>query len=175
MLPVWPGDGLASRPSDRDLGAHATLRNVRLDSDRSYRFEVASHALWSAIGDTADYPRWWPWLSDFEANGLMAGDVWTCTVRPPLPYRLRFAIHLDEVVPTTLVTARVSGDIAGTARLDIVPSDGGCDVRLRSSLSPSSAAFGVLALFARPIVRRGHDWVLDTGARQFVRLAVEER
>lgn len=145
---------------------------MRLDSDRSYRFEVTADALWSAIAETGDYPRWWPWLSDFDANGLVAGDVWTCTVRPPLPYRLRFAIHLDDVEPTTLVTARVSGDIAGTARLDIAPNGDGCNVRLRSSLRPSSAAFGMLALFARPIVRRGHDWVLDTGARQFVRLAV---
>lgn len=148
---------------------------MRLDSDRSYEFEVTTDALWSAIAETDDYPRWWPWLSDFDSNGLVAGDVWACTVRPPLPYRLRFAIHIDEVVPTTVVTARVSGDIEGTARLDITSHDHGCNVRLRSSLSPSGAAFGVFALFARPIVRRGHDWVLDTGARQFVRLAIEER
>lgn len=148
---------------------------MRLDSDRSYRFAVTADALWSAIAETDDYPKWWPWLSGFEATGLVAGDVWACTVRPPLPYRLRFAVHLDEVVPTTLITARVSGDIAGTARLDIDGTPEGCDVRLRSSLSPSSASFGMLALFARPIVRRGHDWVLDTGARQFVRLAVEAR
>ena len=148
---------------------------MRLDSDRSYRFAVSPDALWSAIAETDDYPRWWSWLTHFDADGLIAGDVWRCAVRPPLPYTLRFAIHLDEVVPTSLVTARISGDIAGSARLDIEPNHDGSDVRLRSSLSPSSAAFGMLALFARPIVRRGHDWVLDTGARQFVRLAVEDR
>ena len=86
---------------------------VRLDSDRPYHFAVTPAALWSAIAETADYRRWWPWLTGFEANGLVAGDVWRCAVRPPLPYTLRFAIHLDEVVPTTLVTARLSGDIAG--------------------------------------------------------------
>jgi uncharacterized protein YndB with AHSA1/START domain len=148
---------------------------VRLDSDRRYHFSVQPAALWSAIAETADYRRWWPWLTGFEAGGLVAGDVWRCAVRPPLPYTLRFAIHLDEVVPTTLVTARLSGDIAGTARLDVTPEGDGCDVRLTSLLTPSSTAFGLLARLARPIVRRGHDWVLDTGARQFVRLAVEER
>ena len=148
---------------------------MRLDSDRSYRFAVSPDALWTAIAETDDYPRWWSWLTDFDADGLVAGDVWRCGVRPPLPYTLRFAIRLDDVVPTSLVTARISGDIAGAARIDIAPDHDGCDVRLRSSLRPSSATFGLLAKLARPIVRRGHDWVLDTGARQFVRLAVEEQ
>ena len=148
---------------------------MRLDSDRSYRFDVQPGALWSAIAETAAYPRWWPWLTAFEANGLVAGDVWRVAVRPPLPYTLRFAIHLDEVVPTTLVTARLTGDIAGTARVDVEPDGEGCGVRLRSALSPGSAAFGLLATLARPIVRRGHDWVLDTGADQFARRAVEPR
>jgi uncharacterized protein YndB with AHSA1/START domain len=148
---------------------------VLLDSDRRYRFAVQPAALWSAIAETADYRRWWPWLTAFDANGLVAGDVWRCAVRPPLPYTLRFAIHLDEVVPETLVAARLSGDIAGTARLDVTPDGDGCDVRLTSRLAPSSRAFGLLANLARPIVRRGHDWVLDTGARQFGGLAVDER
>jgi hypothetical protein len=149
---------------------------VRLDSDRSYRFAVSPDALWSAIAETADYQTWWPWLTAFEANGLAAGDVWRCTVRPPLPYRLQFAIHLDDVVPTSVVTARISGDIAGSARLDVTPGDdGGCAVRLRSTLSPNGTAFAWLARLAGPIVRRGHDWVLDTGARQFVTRAAGER
>jgi uncharacterized protein YndB with AHSA1/START domain len=148
---------------------------VLLDSDRHYRFAVPPAALWSALAETADYRRWWPWLTAFEANGLVAGDVWRCAVRAPLPYTLRFAIDLDEVVPTTLVVARVSGDIEGTARLDVVPHGEGCEVRLTSRLRPSGRAFGLVARLARPIVRRGHDWVLDTGARQFVERAVAER
>jgi uncharacterized protein YndB with AHSA1/START domain len=148
---------------------------VRLDSDHRYRFSVPPEALWSALANTAGYRTWWPWLSAFEANGLVAGDVWRCSVRPPLPYTLRFAIHLDEVVPTELIAARVAGDIAGTARIDVAPTGEGCDVRLTSSLAPSSRAFGLLAKLARPIVRRGHDWVLDTGASQFASRAVEPR
>jgi hypothetical protein len=148
---------------------------VLLDSDRSYRFAVSPDALWSAIAETGEYRRWWSWLTDFDAGGLVAGDVWRCAVRPPLPYTLRFAIHIDEVVPATLVTARLSGDIAGTARVDIAPNHDGCDVRVRSALGPGSAVFTTIALVARPIVRRGHDWILDTGARQFGTLAVERR
>jgi len=138
-----------------------------LESDRRYRFQVAPEEFWSAIGATESYQRWWPWLRAFEARGLVAGDVWRCAVRPPLRYTVRFSVHLDEVQRPTLIAAHVEGDIVGTARLAVTPCDDGCDVRLTSKLAPSQRALAVVTSFARPLVRRGHDWVLDTGARQF--------
>jgi hypothetical protein len=145
---------------------------VELASDRRYLFPVPPDVFWAAIGATEHYQRWWPWLRRFDASGLVAGDVWRCVVRPQLPYTVRFAVHLGEVIHPTLVTARVDGDIAGTARLVVAPHDEGCDVRLTSTLAPSNRAFGLIAALARPLVRRGHDWVLDTGARQFATRAL---
>ena len=100
-------------------------RGVELGRDRSYWFPMRPDALWSALAETGDYRSWWPSLTDLEADGLAAGAVWRCTIRPPLPFPLRFAIHLDDVVRPTLVTAHISGDIAGTARLDVAPHGNG--------------------------------------------------
>jgi len=145
---------------------------VELVSDRRYRFAVPADDLWAALDATEAYRRWWPWLRSFEADGLRAGGQWRCAVRPPLPYTLRFAIDLDEVVAPRLVAARLSGDIAGTARVEVAPTEDGCEVRLTSTLRPSSMAFAMFATVTRPVVRRGHDWVLDTGAAQFAARAV---
>jgi hypothetical protein len=43
---------------------------------------------------------------------------------------------------------------------------------LHSSLAPGNAALRLVSRFAAPIARFGHDWVLDTGARQFISRAV---
>ncbi|MET0326454.1 MAG: SRPBCC family protein [Ilumatobacteraceae bacterium] len=147
---------------------------MELVSDRRYPFPVPPDALWSALAATDDYQGWWPWLRAFDADGLRTGDEWRCTVRPPLPYTLRFTIHLDHVDEPRLVTSRVTGDISGVARIDIAPTADGSEIHLRSALTPSNRAFGFLAAIARPIVRRGHDWVLDTGAQQFVSRALAE-
>ena len=141
---------------------------MHIASDRSYRFDVAPDELWAEIADVGRFPQWWPWLRRFDAVGLEPGDRWACTVQPPLPYSLSFAIAIDEVVAHERVTATVSGEIAGTAELTITPvDDGGCTARLRSRLAPSSRFLQAVALVARPVVSLGHDWVLDTGARQF--------
>jgi len=145
---------------------------VELVSDRRYPFPVPPDALWSALAATDDYQGWWPWLRSFEATGLVAGDDWRCTVRPPLGYSLRFTIHLDETAAPRLVTSHITGDIRGTARIEIAPALGGSVIHLTSALAPSNRAFGLVSAIARPIVRRGHDWVLDTGAQQFLSRAL---
>jgi hypothetical protein len=149
---------------------------VSVASDRRWRFDVEPSVLWQTIDATADYRTWWPWLRRFEGTGLVAGDVWTAVVAPPMPYSLRFTITLDRVDPPCAVTATVAGDIEGTASLAVTPSaGGGCEARLTSHLAPSQPFLRMIARLARPIVVFGHDWVLDNGARQFAHHALGGR
>jgi hypothetical protein len=142
---------------------------VEVRSDRRYRFDVDPPTLWKAMTDVDAYRRWWPWLSRLDAGGFDAGERWQCVVRPPLPYSLRFALDLEVVDPPTLAEAAVSGDIVGSARLTVVPDGDGSIARLQSLLAPANPFLRRVARIARPVVRFGHDWVLDTGAAQFRR------
>lgn len=148
-----------------------------LRSERRFRFDVTREDLWTAIAAVEHYPRWWPWLRRFHAEGLVAGDRWHATVQPPLPYSLAFTIDLRRVDEGQRVDADIDGDIGGTATLCLLdvgrhgdPDGGGlgCEACLTSELAPRSRLLRTAARVAAPVVRFGHDWVLDTGARQFV-------
>jgi uncharacterized protein YndB with AHSA1/START domain len=145
---------------------------VIVRSDRRYRFPVTPEQLWQRLRLTDDYQTWWPWLRHLDAEDLTVGDTWHCAVQPPLPYSLHFSIELRQVEAPGLVVAGVDGDIVGDARLEAAPLDGGCEVRLRSELAPGNRHLQRIARVAAPIVRFGHDWVLDTGARQFSKRAL---
>jgi hypothetical protein len=93
-------------------------------------------------------------------------------VQPPLPYSLRFDLHFDEVVPARSAGARVEGDISGHARIDIEATDKGSELRLVSHLAPASTMLRAISRLARPVAAFGHDWVLDTGFRQFSARAI---
>ena len=136
-------------------------------SDRRHHFPVPRSELWEAIVRVDEYQDWWPWLRSFDGTELKAGMQWQCRVQPPLPYSLRMVIDLDEVVAAELVTATVSGDIEGTAALHLDDAPDGSTARLVSALAPANRALKLVARAALPVVRFGHDWVLDTGARQF--------
>ncbi len=72
-----------------------------------------------------------------------------------------------------LVRARVVGDVVGTATLRIDDAASGCIATLDSTLAPGNTALRMVSRFAAPIARFGHDWVLDSGIRQFITRAVE--
>jgi hypothetical protein len=142
-------------------------------SDRSWSFDVPVDRLWSRVTAVEEYPRWWPWLAEFRPDGgFEQGAAWSCTVAPPLPYRIRFDVVLEEVRPGRLVRARVRGDIRGDAVLTIDDAAQGSRARLVSQLSPANPVLRGVGLTARPLIAWGHDWVLDSGQRQFVQRAL---
>jgi hypothetical protein len=145
---------------------------VRFESDRRYQLPVSPTELWAALTRLDRYQLWWPWLREFDAQLLAGDETWDCLVQPPLPYRVRFVVALEEVTAPTTVRASITGDVVGEARLDIVEQPDGSEARLVSHLEPGNGVLKAVARVAAPVVRYGHDWVLDTGARQFIDRAV---
>ena len=117
---------------------------MELVSDRRWFLDAGPDAVWAALADTAEYRTWWPWLTSFDAAGLVAGARWRCTVRPPLRYSVRFAIDLEQVEPSRLLAARVTGDITGRARVDITECGARSEVRLTSALTPTRRSMAVI-------------------------------
>jgi uncharacterized protein YndB with AHSA1/START domain len=145
---------------------------VEIRSDHRFALAASRDAVWQAITVTDDYRTWWPWLRRFDGDGLAAGNEWTCEVRPPVPYSVRFIITLDEVVAGERVASTIAGDIAGSALLTLNDDAPGCELRLTSELAPSNRFLRSIGALARPLVQFGHDWVITTGARQFERAAL---
>ena len=149
---------------------------MRVQSDRRHHFAVTPDELWAAVSNVACYPVWWPWLSHFEADGLVEGDEWECVVQPPLPYSVRFSISIDEVVPMERVRATLQGDIEGDACVTFRDLGAGrTEARLLADLAPAHTVLKTMGLVAGPIVRVAHNWILDTGARQFRERVIEAR
>ncbi len=145
---------------------------MHVRSDRWYDLPAGPDAVWAAFTTTGRFREWWPWLVEFEGDDLAVGSRWLCAVSPPLPYVVRFTLELVEVDPGRSVRALVTGDVVGDARLDLIPSGAATRLHLVSDLAPGNRGLQVVARVAHPVVRRGHDWVLDTGAEQFAERAL---
>jgi Polyketide cyclase / dehydrase and lipid transport len=140
---------------------------VRLRSDQRHHFDAAPNELWAAMVNVDQFQRWWPWLRRFDASGVGRGDVWRATVQPPLPYRVSLDLLLTEVSAPLVVAVDVTGDIEGSARLEVHPNASGSELHFTSELTPTSSLLRTVARFAPPIARYGHEWVLNTGLAQF--------
>jgi uncharacterized protein YndB with AHSA1/START domain len=143
--------------------------------DERFSLTVEPAGLWSILERTDQYVEWWSWLRTFEAGGLRVGDAARCVVRAPLPYSLRFTVHVEEVVPATRVVTRVDGDLVGPARLEIADAPDGCEARLVWALELRDPVLGPLAALTRPAMQWAHDRVVEVGLSDFRRRAIEGR
>jgi hypothetical protein len=144
-------------------------------TDRSWDFAVTPAEFWATVERTDMFSEWWSWLREFDCHGLFDGSQAECVIRAPLPYSLDLRIAVIECAPGEFITARISGDLAGDARLEIRPADDGCSVRLVFSLELRDNVLRHLARFARPMMVWAHDRVIDTGLQEFERRALNGR
>lgn len=143
-------------------------RSGSITTVHRYDLPLPREEVWGLISEVSHYRRWWPWLRSFDAAALAAGEEWRCAVQPPVPYVVRFRVVIEHVEAPVLVRATVKGDVVGTATLTLDDGEDRCTATLRSSLAPGNSALRLISRFAAPIARFGHDWVLDSGARQFI-------
>jgi hypothetical protein len=141
--------------------------------DRTFALDVEPESLWALLEQTDHYVDWWSWLASLDGGGLQAGSTAQCVVRAPLPYSLRFAVHIDEAIAPSRVVTRVDGDLAGPARLEIAARPGGCEARLVWALELRARVLRPLAVVTRPAMQWAHDRVVDTGLAEFRRRALD--
>jgi carbon monoxide dehydrogenase subunit G len=137
--------------------------------DKTFRFPVSRDALWDAINDTEQFPRWWPWLRSFDATGekLVPGTVARCAVRAPLPYTLEFEVRIEDVAAGRSIDTVVSGDLEGPARLELGGDDEGSAARLTWSVELRVPLLSAASRVARPVLVWAHDRVVSSGVEQF--------
>lgn len=138
-----------------------------IETRRTLEVPATVAQVWSALERVEDYPRWWPWLRHLDARSLSAGERWTCTIQPPLPWSLRVELLLDEVADGAL-RATVAGDVVGTAALAVrAADDGRSEIQLEATLHADGGATAALHRSVPGLSRWAHDRVIDRAFVQF--------
>jgi uncharacterized protein YndB with AHSA1/START domain len=145
--------------------------------ERAWSFAVAPDELWTTLEQTDQYRLWWPWLREFriDGDGFRAGSTAYLVIQAPLPYQLRCAIHVDEVIQPHKLVAHVTGDLEGPARLELAPAPDGAQARLAWTLEVRSSLLRPLATIGRPALSWAHDRIVERGLVQFEQHALESR
>ena len=147
----------------------------------SFRLAASPAEIWEAIEHGERFEGWWAWLREFrfDGPGLRAGTVLRGVVDPPVPYRMRIRVQLDRCDPPSLIEATVRGDLEGRARLVFEAEDGSAPVpttraEVTWSIEMKQRTMRVAARVAHPLLRWGHDRVVDATVAGF-RRHLEER
>jgi hypothetical protein len=147
-----------------------------VDYAAAFWFPVPPGELWDTIEQFERFPSWWLWLQDFDADapGLVPGNVLHGTVLPPVPYPLRLDVRLVECTRPQRLEAFVDGDLRGRAVFLLDPLHDGTQLATSWSLEFVSAPLRVAARIAYPVLRWGHDRVVEMAVAGFRRRALSD-
>jgi carbon monoxide dehydrogenase subunit G len=147
------------------------VRAPLIDYRGTYRFTAPPEVVWETIERTGEFERWWGWLGDFrvEGPGLKAGSVLVGVVSPPLPYHMRIRVELERCVQPSLIDAAVHGDLEGRGRLELTRVGEDTVASVAWTIEMMQRPMRAAARFAYPLLRFGHDRVVDATVHGFRR------
>jgi hypothetical protein len=147
-----------------------------IEYDGAFEFPVSVADLWATMGRVDQFASWWGWLHDFtvEGRGLERGAVLHGVVTPPVPYRMRLDVLVDECVPTKRISAVVHGDLEGAAQLLFDGNDVESRAHAMWKLEMMQRPMRMAARVAPHVLRWGHDRVVEATVDGFRRHLVHE-
>jgi hypothetical protein len=147
-----------------------------IEYDGTFTFPAPVAELWATMVQVDRFSSWWSWLREFsvEGKGLERGTVLHGVVAPPLPYRMRLEVVIDECVPERRITALVHGDLEGAARIMFDGDDAETRAHVTWTIEMMQRPMRMAARIAHPLLRWGHDRVVDATVDGFRRHLVGE-
>jgi hypothetical protein len=148
-----------------------------IDYSSQFRFPVTPDVLWAALGDSDEFETWWGWLTELkvEGYGLQVGSVLTGVVTPPLPYRMQLRVVVVGCEPGELLEAEVHGDLEGHARLVLEPEGAETIAAVAWTVEMQQRSMRLAARVAAPVLRFGHDRVVEVTVAGFRRKLIAGR
>jgi hypothetical protein len=142
-----------------------------IEYDGAFAFPVSLADLWKTMGRLDCFTSWWGWLHEFsvEGPGLEPGTVLRGVVSPPVPYRMRLEVLVDDCVPEQRISAHVHGDLEGAAQLSFDGDDVESRAHATWKLEMMQRPMRLAARIAPQLLRWGHDRVVESTVEGFRR------
>lgn len=147
-----------------------------IEYQRTFAFPVGAEQLWAAMTQFDSFGSWWSWLREFSVEGapLEVGTVLHGIVEPPLAYRMRLDVVVDRCEPARRIGAAIHGDLEGTAVLDLESDEHETFVHAAWTIEMMQAPMRLAARIGHPLLRWGHDRVVDATVDGFRRHLSDE-
>lgn len=129
--------------------------------------EAPRQAVWDVLSDVLRWPRWWHGarsVSELDpGDARRVGSRYRVCWRSVLPYTVEMDFLVDEVEEPSRMAGRASGELTGTGVWTLSEDGGRTRVTYDWDVATTRSWMDAVALMARPVLARNHDWIMRQG------------
>lgn len=164
-------DRPASHPASAPLADTARRRYEYLSH---WRLAAPPEAVWQALTEVGDWPRWWPYVRrvellrhgrDADGVGALRRIAWASR----LPYGFTLDVECVEAEHGRRLRGLSRGHLEGEGLWELQPDGDGTSVRYTWRLHLNTAWMRRLAPVMAPVFRWNHEGVMRAGAEGLAR------
>lgn len=128
----------------------------------TFTFASTPERVWAVLERFETLATTWTWLRELrvDGSGLQNGTVLHGFVVPPLPYRMRLDVVLDDCASSERIDASVHGDLEGSAHIEFNGDGSETHASVRWTIEMMQPSMRIAARFAPRLLRWGHDRVV---------------
>jgi uncharacterized protein YndB with AHSA1/START domain len=156
------------------LKEHGMTADPAYEYVTRWRLGAPPRAVWQALTEVEQWPRWWPYVRQVEklragdADGL--GAIHRIAWGSRLPYGFTLEVECTEARRERLLRGAARGDLEGVGLWELAPHDeGGTHVQYTWRLALNTRWMRLAAPLMSPAFRWNHEGVMKGGGEGLAR------
>ncbi|MBW2593402.1 MAG: hypothetical protein JRE58_10475 [Deltaproteobacteria bacterium] len=132
----------------------------------SFSFHEPVETVWDEIITFENWPSWWVGLDRVEnlhRSESVKGNMYKAVIKGYVPYGLSFYACVDEVVPLSMISTKVHGDLEGEGVCRFLEKNNRTRLSFDWNVKPTKLWMKILSPVAHSYFVRNHDKILDNG------------
>ncbi len=143
-----------------------------------FSFDEPVEIIWNEIIDFENWPSWWTGIEridNLHHSESVGGNTYKSIVRGYIPYSLVFYSFIDKIVPMTLISTKINGDLEGGGVCRFSEKGTGTELWLEWNVSPTKLWMKILSPVARSYFVKNHDKILNKGFEGLIKNLEKKR
>ncbi len=135
----------------------------------AHRFDASPEELWRELGRVHRFESWWPWMRNVRLQGeaLAPGSTISFGIDPPVPFKMSICVAVTDSRPSEWIEGEVSGDLSGTARLELRDEAPGAVCTVTWDVEIANRGIRRIIHVARPVLLWAQHWAVEIALHGF--------
>ncbi len=138
----------------------------------SFSFEESIDKVWDKITRIEEWSSQWDGVDHIENLHLsdsLEGNSYKSVIKGKTPYTLSFYSFIDKVIPGSMISTKVNGDLEGEGVCFFSEKNNRTDINFKWNVRPTKLWMKILSPLARLYFVKNHDKIMEKGIKGLLR------